>query len=344
MARVAVINFSEKVYNLAVDKISQYHHDLGDDVYNGKWQPLFLRDWDKFYFSVIFTSDIPRLIRAVNHVRLWGKDVEIGGPAATFMARFIERETGVAPHRGLDPRFEYVKGEYRATFTSRGCVRKCLWCGVKNVEPEMIEYDEFPLAPMILDNSILSTSWEHQQLVVNKLLDYGGPVDINSGFDVRLFDEKHFGLYGRLNLTCWRFAFDSMDVEHDVRRVAAMMRAHGLDRHHVTFYCLIGFPGTTPEECLYRLTTIVKLGMNPYPMRFFPLNRTDRAYVPPGWTTRLLSKMQTYFQTPRLWMADSWENFGSEKRRGSEPVPVTTVPKPLSQRSNPPAGDGFPSD
>jgi len=139
----------------------------------------------------------------------------------------------------------------------------------------MIEYDEFPLAPMILDNSILSTSWEHQQLVVNKLLNYRA-IDINSGFDVRLF-EKHFRLYGRLNLTCWRFAFDSMDVEHDVRRVAVMMTAHGLDRHHVTFYCLIGFPGTTPEEGLYRLTTIVKLGMNPYPMRFFPLSRTDRA-------------------------------------------------------------------
>jgi len=325
LTRVAVINCSEKVYNLAVDKIGNYHRGLGDEVYRGKWHPLFLRDWDKYYFSVIFTSDVPRLIRAVNRVHLWGKDVEIGGPAATFMARFIEKETGVAPHRGLDPRFEHVKGEYRASFTSRGCVRKCPWCGVKDVEPEMVEYDEFPLAPMILDNSILSTSWDHQQLVVNKLLNYGGPIDINSGFDVRIFEERHFQLYGRLNLTCWRFAFDSMDVEPDVRRVATMMAARGLDRHHVTFYCLIGFPGTTPEECLYRLSTVVKLGMNPYPMRFFPLNRTDRNYVAPGFTEDLLSKMRSYYQRPSFWETVGWEEFKLRKDRQSDlPATITS--------------------
>ena len=52
MTRVAVINCSEKVYNLAVDKIGNYHRGLGDEVYRGKWHPLFLRDWDK-YLSLI---------------------------------------------------------------------------------------------------------------------------------------------------------------------------------------------------------------------------------------------------------------------------------------------------
>jgi len=328
VTRIAVISSSAKVYNLAVDKIGYYHRALGDEVYMGKWRPLLLSDFDKFYFSVIFTSDIPQLIGAVNHVRDWGKEVEIGGPAATFMPAYIHAHTGVWPHIGLDPRFEHVKGDYLATFTSRGCIRKCAWCGVKDVEPELVEYDKFSLAPMILDNSLLSTSWEHQELVVNKFVNYRA-IDINSGFDVRVFEEKHFKLYARLNLTCWRFAFDDMKVEADVRRVAEIMRAHRLDRHHVTVYCLIGFPGTTPEECLHRLNTIIQLGLNPYPMRFCLLNSTDRKYVAPGWTEHLLSKLQTFYQTPNLWMADSWENFKPGKDHQSDPI---TTPKPVSKQ------------
>ena len=131
----------------------------------------------------------------------------------------------------------------------------------------------------------------------------GGP------FDVRFFQEKHQKLYSRLRLAYWRFAFDTMEVEADVRRVAAMMRANGLDRHQVMFYCLIGFPGTTPEECLFRLNSIIELGLTPYPMRFTPLNSLRRNYVATAWTEQLLQRMTAYYQTPYLWMSDTWENF-----------------------------------
>ena len=324
--KVAAINCSyfgmrpgDIIYNLGVDKIANYHRALGDEVYAGSWAPLMLGDFptraaDKFYFSVIFTWDIPDMISQVQMVRSWGKDVEIGGPAATFMAKYIAKETGIQPHRGLDARFEHVPGSYQLTFTSRGCPHRCPFCGVRKVEPEALEYNDFPLAPIVGDNNILATSWEHQQLVVNKFVNYRREIDINSGFDVRFFEEKHYKLYSRLRLQYWRFAFDTMEVEADVRRVATIMRSNGLDRHRVTFYCLIGFPGYTAEECHYRLNTLIELGMNPYPMRFWPLNSLDRKYVALGWTEDLLQRMTAYYQTPFLWMADSWENFRPGKK------------------------------
>jgi len=314
--RIAVINSSyygmkpgDKVYNLACDKIANYHRLRGDEVYAGSWAPMLLQDVDKFYFSVIFTWDIPEMIRQVSMVRDWGKDVEIGGPAATFMHKYIHTQTGIEPHPGLDDRFERIPGNYKLTFSSRGCPHKCLFCGVRKVEPVALEYDDFPLAPMVGDNNILATSWEHQELVVQRFASYGRKIDINSGFDIRFFQEKHYQLYSRLRLECWRFAFDTMDVEEDVRRVAAIMRNHGLDRHRVTFYCLTNFPGQTPEECLYRLNTIIELGMNPYPMRYTPLNSLKHYYVAPGWTKYLLQRISAYYQTPYTWMTDAFENF-----------------------------------
>lgn len=333
--KVAAINASPSVYNLAVEKVASYHRARGDGVYAGPWGSLMLggtptRDIDRFYFSVIFSWDLPALVGEVNLVRSWGKEVEIGGPAATFMATYIERRTGVKPHRGLDQRFERQEPRdrpYELTFTSRGCPHRCPFCGVSRVEPDALEYDDFSLAPMIGDNNILATSWAHQEMVVNKLVNFDREIDINSGFDVRFFQERHLKLYSGLRLQCWRFAFDTMEVEKDVRRVAAMMRDAGLDRHQVTFYVLIGFPGTTPQECLYRLNTIIELGMMPYPMRFWPLNCLNREmgsrgrYVAPGYTEDFLYRASMYFQTPFVWMATSWDSFDPAKK-GVEPPPA----------------------
>jgi len=38
--------------------------------------------------------------------------------------------------------------------------------------------------------------------------------------------------------------------------------------------------------------------------------------VAPGWEKGLLQRMRDYYQTPYLWMADSWDNF----RRGGNRV------------------------
>jgi len=349
VSRIAIINSSyigtkagRRIYNPGVDKIAQYHRLRGDEVYAGPWVPMMLRGVDKVYFSVIFTWDLPDMIRQVCMVRAGGKEVEIGGPAATFMHKYIHTQTGIEPHRGLDERFEHIPplswlkdyrpkltgGDYKMTFTQRGCPHRCAFCGVKKVEPDLLEYDDFPLAPMIGDNNILATSWKHQELVVNKYADFRGEIDINSGFDVRFFTEEHFKLYSRLRLKYWRFAFDSLAVEDDVLRVAAIMRSNGLDRHHVTVYALIGFPGQTVEECLYRLRTIIELGLNPYPMRFWPLNSLNRKYVVPGWSENLLQRMVAYFQTPYLWKSVTWENYRPARRPEQTEIRQTEYSQP----------------
>jgi len=316
MTRVAVFNVSHFgmkigniIYNLGADKIAALHRFFGDEVYNGPWNPVEAWLADKLYFSVIFTWDLPKLIENVKLATSWGKRIEVGGPAASLLPELIFKETGLHPHQGLDARFERFPGDYKMTFTSRGCPHKCPFCAVKTLEPEAIEYEDYPLAPMVSDNNLIATSWEHQLRFVNNFGNFDRKIDINSGFDCRFFTEEHFELYSKLKLKVWRFAFDTLDVEPDVVRVCELMRLHGLDRHNVTFYALLGFPGTTPEENLYRLNTIIKLGMAPYPMRYIPINRTDHRYVAPGFTQEFLFKAQTYYISPFLWMNESFVNF-----------------------------------
>lgn len=333
--KIAVINSSfrgmkpaDRIYNLAVDKIAHYYRLRGDQVYAGEWES-FIGEFassqghaDKYFFSVIFTWDIPGMIQAVNQVRSWHKPVEIGGPAATFMPQYIEKMTGIKPHTGINYKYESITGDFQLTFTSRGCPHGCRFCGVRRVEPDAVEYEQYPIAPMVGDNNITATSWEHQKHFVSTYNKHGfginggtRVVDINSGFDVRFFQEDHYALYSTLKIKTWRFAFDTLAVWDDVWRVATMMKHHGLDRHEVTFYCLMGFPGTVADECRFRMDSLISLGMNPYPMRFIPLNSLTHKYVAPGWTEDVLFKMQTYYGSPFLWMADTYDNFRPGKNK-----------------------------
>ncbi|GAI44756.1 unnamed protein product, partial [marine sediment metagenome] len=108
--KIAAINCSyhgmkpgDIIYNLGVERIAQYHRLRGDEVYVGPWAPMILgeqfytQEVDKFYFSVVFTWDIPDMVRAINLARIWGKEVEVGGPASTFMHKYIHTQTGVMP-------------------------------------------------------------------------------------------------------------------------------------------------------------------------------------------------------------------------------------------------------
>ncbi|MFA5152238.1 MAG: hypothetical protein WC554_06765, partial [Clostridia bacterium] len=172
MVKIAIINESKEVYNLAVHKIENYHKLRGDTVFMSTRADAWSRACRKAYLSAIFTWDLPKLVNDARMLKDLGVEIEIGGPAATYMHDYVFNGTGVEPHHGIDMRFEHVQGEFQCTFTSRGCPgHNCEFCLVQTVEGrKMIEYDDFNIPvgknPWMCDNNILSTSPRHQQLVV----------------------------------------------------------------------------------------------------------------------------------------------------------------------------------
>ena len=320
MARIAVINNSS-VYNYATHKMLFKFRREGHEVFFSPRADMWSQLCDKAYLSAIFTYDLPDLCQDTNLLRQNGVEVEIGGPAATAMPEYIEEHTGIKPHLGLDDRFEHVPGKYRMVFTSRGCRNKCLWCIVPRIEPELREYDNFPIPigknPWLGDNNILATSWEHQKLVVEKLKDVRN-LDINSGFEAPLFTEDHYQLYSKLHLECFRLAFDSMKTEAEFERAVKILKKYNVDYRRIIVFVLIGFPGTTFEEAVYRLEKTRDLGCSPYPQRFMPLNALKSHYVAPGFDDVQLETLRTYWVNPWAWRTVSW----GEYKRSYKPPKV----------------------
>jgi len=317
--RVAIVNSSPNVYNLAVHRIANYHIQRGDTVNIVEGYGLLLPDiWnaDKCYFSCIFTWDLPNLVNPVRLLLKRGIEVEIGGPAATAMSQYIVEQTGITPYTGLDPRFEYVDGKFKTAFTSRGCPRNCSFCIVTRLEgKKLIEYDDFPIPtgdnPWICDNNILMTSWPHQEMVVEKVKHLRN-LDFNSGFDDRVWikdPEKYWNLYHQLHLTCWRFAYDSPEQRQVIKDMAEFMHSKGVSYRSILVYCIIGIPGDTFEAARERLQYLIDIGVSPYPQRFRPLNLLEHQYTPPGWEPRQLELLFGYFGVAFIWRSCSFKDY-----------------------------------
>jgi hypothetical protein len=319
MAKIAVINASPQVYNLATHRIKRAHEIMGDQATIALGEALFVPEiWkaDKAYFSCIFTWDIKAMVRSVNLLKE-RMPVEIGGPAATAMPDYIEQQTGIRPAGGLDPRWEFIDGnDYQAVFTSRGCPRGCEFCIVSSVEGrKMIEYDTFPIPvgdnPWVCDNNLLATSWQHQQMVVDRLKGVKN-LDLNSGFDDRIFvrdPEKYWALYSQLHLERWRFAYDKPDQKEPVTACVEFLHSKGIKYSAISVFCLVGWPGTTFEEGREKLQYLVDIGCSPYAMRYRPLNILERDYVPPGWDPKDMDLLFGYYNVPWIWRTTPFDKF-----------------------------------
>jgi hypothetical protein len=259
---------------------------------------LFSLNAHLFCFSAIFTWDLPRLVEWVNRVKDFG-EVWIGGPAVSAMPRYVEQQTGIKPVAGVDPRFENQPGFYKMTRTSRGCPVGCYFCIVPKIDGRaMVEYADFPLAPVVMDDNILACSVEHQERVIERLLgqDYRA-VDLNSGFEPSYFTVDSFERFNRLPLKFWRLAFDTIMEEKPVREMIRLLREAGIkDSRRIRVYCL---SGNEPfENCHYRAEKIIEWGSEPHVQALIPLNALSKTPVVQkrfGWTEQRLTDFGRYY-------------------------------------------------
>jgi hypothetical protein len=255
------------------------------------------------YVSCVFSWLLPDARDQCIALLSRGYRVRAGGPAVTlnpdYLADVAQIGGEVAQAQGLPLRRHHPA----ATFTTRGCVRRCGFCAVPKIEGDLVELDDWEPRPVVCDNNLLAASRAHFDRVVDRLKAAHGRrrsskkqpvVDFNQGLDARLLTQYHADRLAEIDCMV-RLAFDHVALESQFMRAYERLRRAGIPKRRIRVYVLIGWRDT-PEDAAYRLGLIQGLHLLPFPMRYEPLDAMERgAYVGPGWTGGELRRFMKYW-------------------------------------------------
>jgi hypothetical protein len=255
------------------------------------------------YLSVVFTWHLPLAYQRAVWLRAEGYQVHAGGPAVALMPDYL----GEVARVGGDEPGALARHHPRATFTSRGCIRRCPFCAVWRTEGELRELPGWPIRPVVCDNNLLACSRAHFDRVVDRLKPLRG-IDFNQGLDARLLTAYHAGRLAELDCRV-RLAFDTVDDEAALMAAIEKLRRAGLPKKRLRVYVLLGYEDS-PADALYRLRWVASQGLEPNPMRYNPLDALVRdGYVGPGWTDSELRRYVRYWANLRYFRAVPFEDF-----------------------------------
>ena len=238
--------------------------------------------------------------------------------------------------------YEYPVRDAYFAYTSRGCIRKCHFCGVPKLEGFQRDTDSLtdvvrgiearygPKRDLILmDNNVVASA--RFKDIIAEIRDLGfhagamlkrpdmrvaakRRVDFNQGVDARILcrDPMFLRELATICLKPLRIAFDHLGVRKPYEQAVRMAHDAGLD--DLSNYMLYNFRDG-PEDLFQRMRLNValneELGVRiwSFPMRYQPTDRPDRGHIGPKWTRYELRSMQTILQATHGVVSGSPEFF-----------------------------------
>jgi hypothetical protein len=265
-----------------------------------KKKPLL---FNEKYISVVFTWQLWELLKT----DLTGK--VIGGPACVLHPEWIPKDVEVMENTEIDVLSLFNSD---ATRTTRGCPRRCGFCAVKKLHPQFIEIKNFKRKPIIIDDNFLACSNIHFNRVIDRLKGIEG-VDFNQGLDARLLTKEKAGRLAELNLHRLRFSFDHTDMEAQFLRAVQILKDIHFPKSKISVYVLMGYRDV-PEDALYRLELVRKLGFQTNPMRYQSLDtKKKNEFVNQNWTHKELDRFMVYWQNLRFLGSIPFKEFSREE-------------------------------
>ena len=235
----------------------------------------------------------------------------------------------LVPDYGVLDQVDYSYPVHDAYFgyTSRGCIRKCHFCGVPKLEGAQRDTESLtklvtdieelygPKKDLILMDNNVVASPRFKEIIAEirdlgfvpgaKLARGGTPVqrrvDFNQGVDARILckDPVFLRELATICIKPLRIAFDHLGVRKPYEQAVRYAAAHGLTE--LSNYMLYNFHDS-PEDLFARMRLNVtlneELGIRiwSFPMRYQPTDRPDRGHIGAKWSRYQLRSMQLVLQ------------------------------------------------
>ena len=221
-----------------------------------------------------------------------------------------------------------VRDAYFA-YTTRGCIRKCRFCGVPKLEGQQRDTESLtsvvraiedlygPKKDLILmDNNVVASPRFKE--IIAEIRDLGfvpgaklrregtrmavqRRVDFNQGVDARILckDAMYLRELATICLKPLRIAFDHLGVKKPYEKAVRYAAEHGLTE--LSNYMLYNFHDD-PADLFERMRLNVKLNEElgvrvwSFPMRYQPTDRPDRGHIGKKWSRYQLRSMQLILQ------------------------------------------------
>lgn len=227
------------------------------------------------YISIPFTWELPKAMLQVQQRSFLWDQVVVGGPAVYLMPGYFQAYDYVTEGRSLPGILQQINP--LATRTTLGCIRRCKFCGVRDIEGDFVELDDWPDLPIICDNNLLAASVEHFDRVIGRLVEWKW-ADFNQGIDARLLTEHHAKRLAEIKKPTIRLALDSMAYQDQWSEAFSLLRSAGIAKSNIRTYALIGFD-SDPDEAWQRCEWVEQQGGLALPMWFHPLHTLKKNQV-----------------------------------------------------------------
>ena len=254
-----------------------------------------------------------------------------------FAEEFYSDDRDSTPIEDLIPDYsilDQIKDQYMYpvhdayfTYASRGCVRKCHFCGVPKLEGDQrdatsitglvrgIEERYGPKKDLtLMDNNVVASA--NYKNIIAEIRDLGFTpgarlsrgrtpvkrrVDFNQGVDARILckDKMYLREMSTICIKPLRIAFDHIGYKKVYE--TAIRYAHEFGLNELSNYMLYNFRDT-PQDLYARMRLNIDLNEElgtrifSFPMRYQPTDMKDRSHVGEHWTRYQLRSMQIILQ------------------------------------------------
>lgn len=258
--KIGLVDVDSKMVNIALMKISAYHKSKGDHV---EWyHPLLSGKIDRIYASKIFKfSDDVEFLPTDCEVIRGGTGYDIKSKLPEEIDQVIDIDYSI-----------YPKCDYSMQFYSRGCIRNCPFCVVRQKEGYIYPVKPMKLNPKgkhieVLDNNFFANpEWKN---AAEELIKLNQPVNLH-GIDARIMTEEHAYYLNKIK------RYKQIHIAWDNPKEDLIPRLKSIIEHIKPYklmcYVLIGY-WSTPEEDLYRVEKLRELKIDPFVM---PYDKSDK--------------------------------------------------------------------